>query len=149
MTGGQGAVGSNPAIPTNLYRSKRPGHKPGRCLLGPLRAHKLARSASGLPRQFIAMCENNRCSILFHLLVPGGKMTDHDGGARAGGDLLQFPVRRGNRAVRTFTRHADNVEQQPFPPETDQISQLKAHARPRHMPIALRGFLASKDGLLS
>ena len=23
--------------------------------------------------EFIAMCENNRCSILFHLLVPGGK----------------------------------------------------------------------------
>ena len=23
--------------------------------------------------QFIAMCEKRRCSILFHLLVPGGK----------------------------------------------------------------------------
>ena len=28
---------------------------------------------SGCPRQFMAMCENKRCSILFHLLVPGGK----------------------------------------------------------------------------
>ena len=27
----------------------------------------------GVPRQFIAICENRRCSILFHLLVPGGK----------------------------------------------------------------------------
>jgi hypothetical protein len=27
----------------------------------------------GRPRQFIVMWENNRCSILFHLLVPGGK----------------------------------------------------------------------------
>ena len=26
----------------------------------------------GRPRQFIVMCENRRCSILFHLLVPGG-----------------------------------------------------------------------------
>ena len=28
---------------------------------------------SGRPRQFIVMNENSRCSILFHLLVPGGK----------------------------------------------------------------------------
>jgi hypothetical protein len=28
---------------------------------------------SGLPRQFWLMKENKRCSILFHLLVPGGK----------------------------------------------------------------------------
>ena len=27
----------------------------------------------GLPRQFIVMWENSRCSILFHLEVPGGK----------------------------------------------------------------------------
>ena len=27
----------------------------------------------GLPRQFIEMWENSRCSILFHLLVPGGR----------------------------------------------------------------------------
>ena len=28
---------------------------------------------NGLPRQFCVMKENRRCSILFHLLVPGGK----------------------------------------------------------------------------
>ena len=27
----------------------------------------------GLPRQFMVMKENRQCSILFHLLVPGGK----------------------------------------------------------------------------
>jgi len=27
----------------------------------------------GVPRQFMAMCEKRRCSIRFHLLVPGGK----------------------------------------------------------------------------
>src|SRR5712692_5899175 len=27
----------------------------------------------GLPRQFIVMKEKSRCSILFHLLVPGGR----------------------------------------------------------------------------
>jgi hypothetical protein len=28
---------------------------------------------SGRPRQFMVIWENSRCSILFHLLVPGGK----------------------------------------------------------------------------
>jgi len=28
---------------------------------------------SGLPRQFIEMCENSLCSIMFHLLVPGDR----------------------------------------------------------------------------
>ena len=27
----------------------------------------------GRPRQFRVICENSRCSILFHLEVPGGK----------------------------------------------------------------------------
>ena len=31
------------------------------------------RLVNGLPRQLTAMWENRRCSILFHLLVPGGK----------------------------------------------------------------------------
>jgi hypothetical protein len=33
----------------------------------------VASSVSGLPRQLMVMKENSRCSILFHLLVPGGK----------------------------------------------------------------------------
>ena len=33
----------------------------------------VARSVSGLPRQFWLMKANKRCSILFHLLVPGGR----------------------------------------------------------------------------
>jgi hypothetical protein len=28
---------------------------------------------SGRPRQFMLMCENSRCSISFHVLVPGGR----------------------------------------------------------------------------
>src|SRR5687767_1687087 len=38
-----------------------------------IRLTTVAKLTSGLPRQFIAICENRRCSILFHLLVPGGK----------------------------------------------------------------------------
>ncbi len=32
-----------------------------------------SRLTRGLPRQFSVMWQNSRCSILFHLLVPGGK----------------------------------------------------------------------------
>ena len=30
-------------------------------------------ATKGRPRQFMLMWENKRCSILFHLLVPGGR----------------------------------------------------------------------------
>src|SRR3990172_1862449 len=33
----------------------------------------VSQSRNGSPRQFEEMKENKRCSILFHLLVPGGK----------------------------------------------------------------------------
>ena len=49
----------------------------------------VAKSTSGVPRQFIAMCENNRCSILFHLL---GRKVDRDHQARPiGQTLLPLP----------------------------------------------------------
>ena len=38
-----------------------------------MRATTASRLTSGRPRQFWVMCEKSRCSILFHLLVPGGK----------------------------------------------------------------------------
>ena len=41
--------------------------------VAPIRLTMATKFTSGFPRQFIAMCENRRCSILFHLLVPGGK----------------------------------------------------------------------------
>ena len=40
------------------------------CLINSTMAWRLT---NGLPRQFWVMKENRRCSILFHLLVPGGK----------------------------------------------------------------------------
>ena len=39
----------------------------------PIRLTMTARLTRGFPRQFMAMWENRRCSIRFHLLVPGGK----------------------------------------------------------------------------
>ena len=39
----------------------------------PIKSTIVSKVRSGLPRQFSVMWQNNRCSILFHLLVPGGK----------------------------------------------------------------------------
>ena len=42
-------------------------------LVPPIRLTTTSRLTSGLPLQFSVMWQNIRCSILFHLLVPGGK----------------------------------------------------------------------------
>ena len=51
----------------------------------------------GLPGQFIVMWENSRCSILFHLEVPGGKwhavICRPVGRASAASSYLQARVR--------------------------------------------------------
>src|SRR5271157_3489831 len=51
----------------------------------------------GLPRQFIEMWENNRCSTLFHLLVPGGRwhtvMVRPVAAARAASSVFHCRVR--------------------------------------------------------
>src|SRR4029434_10334143 len=39
----------------------------------PIRLTTTSRLTNGRPRQFSVMWQNIRCSILFHLLVPGGK----------------------------------------------------------------------------
>ena len=46
----------------------------------------------GCPRQFRLMKENRRCSILFHLLVPGGKWQTVNSQARAVGKPLELPL---------------------------------------------------------
>src|ERR1035438_9446699 len=53
------------------------GQEPNRLQIGSIgaaiRLTMTSRLISGLPRQFCVMREKRRCSILFHLLVPGGK----------------------------------------------------------------------------
>src|SRR3954451_224762 len=39
----------------------------------PIKFTTTARLTNGRPRQFSVIWQNMRCSILFHLLVPGGK----------------------------------------------------------------------------
>ena len=52
---------------------------------------------SGRPRQFMVMWENSRCSILFHLEVPGGKwqtvISRPVSAARAASSAFQARVR--------------------------------------------------------
>jgi hypothetical protein len=47
--------------------------KPVRVRVPPIGLTTTAWLTSGRPRQFSVMWQNIRCSILFHLLVPGGK----------------------------------------------------------------------------
>ena len=47
---------------------------------------------SGRPRQFMVMWENSRCSILFHLEVPGGKWQT----------VIASPVSSANAASSAF-----------------------------------------------
>src|ERR1700724_1635407 len=42
-------------------------------LVLPIKFTTTARLTNGLPRQFSVIWQNIRCSILFHLLVPGGQ----------------------------------------------------------------------------
>ena len=46
---------------------------PWRVVVRAIKLTTVARERSGRPRQFWVMKQNSRCSILFHLLVPGGK----------------------------------------------------------------------------
>jgi hypothetical protein len=46
---------------------------PDLVLVLPIKLTIVAVSISGLPRQFFEIKQNILCSILFHLLVPGGK----------------------------------------------------------------------------
>src|SRR5713226_1187559 len=68
---------------------------------------------SGRPRQFMVMCEKSRCSILFHLLVLGGKWHA----------VIASPVSVASRCSSTFHRR----DRYPLlPPPAAQISKRSA-----------------------
>src|SRR4051812_3373651 len=75
---------------------------------------------NGLPRQFWLMNEKSRCSILFHLLVPGGKWHTE----------IRSPVSLASRCSSSFqSRTRDPL----LPPPSAVISSLLAEgycARP-------------------
>src|SRR5882757_4825432 len=49
----------------------------------------------GRPRQFMVIWENSRCSILFHLLVPGARCPVASGSARSFAALVIEPRLHG------------------------------------------------------
>ena len=69
--------------------------------------------ASGRPRQARVIWENSRCSILFHLDVPGGKWQT----------VISRPVSRASAAIPAFqARFARPL----LPPASQQISSRPA-----------------------
>ena len=60
---------------------------------------------SGLPRQFCVMKANSRCSILFHLLVPGGRWQTVIGQAEFVGERLAVRASTGAPARRCCRRN--------------------------------------------
>ena len=67
----------------------------------------------GLPRQFMVMWENSRCSILFHLEVPGGKWHA----------VICRPVCRASAASSCFQARVRLLLE---PPESAVISSRRA-----------------------
>jgi len=63
---------------TNLARGISPlvelalTRRPVAVRVCPINSTTVSQVRSGLPRQFCVMWQKRRCSILFHLLVPGG-----------------------------------------------------------------------------
>src|SRR3954447_16182608 len=56
-----------------LRSSSQATFRPVSVVVAAIRLTTTSWLTSGLPRQFWLMNENSRCSILFHLLVPGGR----------------------------------------------------------------------------
>ena len=68
---------------------------------------------SGRPRQFMVIAENSRCSILFHLLVPGGRCST----------VMSRPASAANAASSVFhSRSREPLD----PPESAVISSRRA-----------------------
>src|SRR5215204_549687 len=68
--------------------------KPDLVVVLPMRLTTISRLRNGRPRQFPVMWQNIRCSILFHLLVPGGKWHT----------LILMPIASANSWMATFHR---------------------------------------------
>src|SRR6266702_653450 len=68
---------------------------------------------SGRPRQFMVIAENSRCSIRFHLLVPGGRCAT----------VMSRPASAANAASPVFhSRSREPLD----PPESAVISRRRA-----------------------
>ena len=59
-------------------------------VVAPISSTMARRSVSGRPRQFCVMWQNMRCSILFHLDVPGGSVVNMEHKPCLVSELLQL-----------------------------------------------------------
>ena len=90
-----------------------------------------SRPTSGRPRQFSVIQQNIRCSILFHLLVPGGKWHTDTGGGDGLGDALRAVVAAVEHAGRGVLRGRSGRRPRRRAPEvfnTDQGAQFTSLA---------------------
>src|SRR6266545_4238817 len=94
----------------------------------------------GLPRQFIVMWENSRCSTLFHLEVPGGKwhtvICSPVSAARvASSTFLQIDARAPARRGRGGRRHRHRAGvARPDRPTDRRLHRTRSRLRPRRDP---------------
>jgi hypothetical protein len=95
---------------------------------------------SGRPRQFIEMWENRRCSILFHLLVPGGRWQT----------VIRRPVwaaRVASSVFHSLVREPLGCADQPDPPRgTTRIDRWARGAAAQRRPaVTLTGSAGTPD----
>src|SRR5207245_6797487 len=77
----------------------------------PIRLTTTSRLTNGRPRQFSVMWQNIRCSILFHLLVPGGKWHTE----------MLSPISSASRCNSTFHRR----QRLPFEPPPSAVISIR------------------------
>ena len=88
--------------------------RPVAVVVAPIRSTIIWWLFSGRPRQFMVIWENSRCSILFHLLVPGGRWQTVIAQTGFGGELTASSIFQA--------RTREPLE----PPPSAQISSLSA-----------------------
>src|SRR5258708_1736823 len=71
--GGQLLIGDGAALRIRPRSNSHRTRRPVAVRVAPIRLTITARLTSGCPRQLRLMYEKSRCSMVFHLLVPGGK----------------------------------------------------------------------------
>src|SRR5215510_194250 len=84
---------------------------PALVVVCPIKLTTTARLTTGRPRQFSVIWQNIRCSLLFHLLVPGGKRHTE----------MASPLSSANRCNSTFHRR----QRLPFEPPPSAVISIR------------------------
>src|SRR6476646_4873765 len=98
----------------------------------------MARERSGRPRQFWVMWQNIRCSILFHLLVPGGKWQT----------VMRSPRSSANSCSPTFHNRDRMLLLPPAIHRDQQLGSLGIEGQTHLPPPAAYRFLGKGGGVM-